>query len=477
MKYYLLIALSLAILILWPLHSPSTWYPMHDSTHLTRLSLLTETINSGQFPPIWAEGINQGYGYPLFHFYAPLFHLLSYLIHSLGFNLVVSLKLALLLSSFLGAWGMLKWAGVVGAVAFILSPYTALNLYVRGAYSEYLALMLLPWVFLSLERLTTRKQVIVASFILSLFFLSHNLVPILATPLILVWTLFHHRSHVKKLFLTGLLTFGLTAWFLLPVLFERGFTLTDVIAKTTDYSLHFVRPAQIWNSVWGFGGSAPGVEDGLSFKLGKLQLLLAAIGLLIALKKRALSGLLIAGSVLFYLCLATPLSRPLWDKLPVLQMVQFPWRSLGVASVLLSWLAGYAVGNIRPRFLRLLTSIFLIGVLLALNLKYFTPQTLIDPPSPERDIAPVVPEYMPRWMATPPHSPAGVNERAYYPTWKVLVDGHRVPTSVNESGILVYPNPTNSQNIELIQSHTPLQKFAYTLTIITIILTLIYAKL
>ncbi len=483
MKYYLLIALTLALLILWPLHAPSTWYPMHDSTHLTRLNLITDTINSGQFPPIWAEGINNGYGYPLFHFYAPLFHFLSYAIHVLGFGLATSLKLALLLATLAGAWGMLKWAGrrgrlagTLASAAFILSPYGALNLYVRGAYSEYLSLMLLPWVFLSLEYLNTRKQVIIAAIMLSLFFLSHNLVPILATPLIIIWALANNPTRLKNLFLTALLAFGLTAWFLLPVLVERSFTQTDLVAKTTNYGLHFVNPAQIWNSTWGFGGSAPGVEDGMSFKLGKLQLLLAGLGVIMAIKKRSHIGLLLGFASLFYLYLATPLSRPLWDILPVLQMVQFPWRALGVSSVLLSWLVGYAVARILPRPFRLLISVCLIGALLALNLKYFSPQSIISPPDTSRDIASVVPEYMPRWMKNVPTTPALPLERAYYPTWKVLLDGHSVPTSVDESGILTYPNPDNSTNIQLIQSHTPLQKFAYAITLFTVLLTIIYAK-
>lgn len=475
-KLVLATFILIAYLIFRPIMS-DVWYPMHDSTHLTRLALLTDTINSGQFPPIWAEEINGGYGYPLFHFYAPLFHLVSYAIHMLGFSLVASLKLTLFFSFLIGAWGMLKWAGVVGSVAFILSPYGALNLYVRGAYSEYLALMLLSWVFISLKRLTTNKQVIFAAISLSLFFLSHNLVPLLATPFILIWSILNNKSHLKNLLITAFLAFGLTAWFLLPVLFERSFTMTDAVAKTTNYALHFVNPAQIWNSVWGYGGSAPGVEDGMSFKLGKLQLLLAGIGMIMAIKKRSRTGILITLSTLFYLCLATPLSRFLWDNLPVLQMVQFPWRSLGVVSVLMAWLVGYGMSNIHFRPLRLGLAVLIITALFALNLKYFVPQTLIVPPNPARDIASVIPEYMPRWMPTPPLSPAGPLERAYYPTWKVLVDGQSVPTSANESGILIYENPTNSQNVQLIQSHTPLEKFAYALTLFTILLTIIYAKL
>ena len=36
-----------------PILGPA-WYPMHDSTHLTRLAITTDTITSGQFPPTWA---------------------------------------------------------------------------------------------------------------------------------------------------------------------------------------------------------------------------------------------------------------------------------------------------------------------------------------------------------------------------------------------------------------------------------------
>ena len=176
----------------------------------------------------------------------------------------------------------------------------------------------------------------------------------------------------------------------------------------------------------------------MSFKLGKIQILLAAVGVIIALIERSSPAMLITCATIFFVFLATPLSRFLWDGLSVLQMVQFPWRSLGLVSILMSWLAGYTVGNIRSLTLRIGFVILMITSLFALNLKYFTPQTLIAPPNPQRDIASVVPEYMPRWMPTPPLPPAGPHERAYYPTWKVLVDGRSVPTSPNESGILTY---------------------------------------
>ena len=57
------------------------------------------------------------------------------------------------------------------------------------------------------------------------------------------------------------------------------------------------------------------------------------------------------------------------------------------------------------------------------------------------------------------------------------IDGQLVPTEPSVSGLLSYPNPTQSTNIELIQSHTNLERLGYTLTILTLMALFIYAKI
>ena len=288
-----LFAIILALVILWPIRQSGAWYPMHDSTHPARVILMSWTLSSAQIPPVWAGIINGGFGYPLFHFYAPLFHSVATGLSMLYFYPTTAIKITLFISVAVGSLGAYyfakRWgrsAAIVSAVAFALSPYLASNIYVRGAFSEYLSITIIPWVLLTSERLKSWKQSLIASVLLSLFLLSHNLIPILVLPMIFIWMVYHNHLNLRWIITTFVITGLLTAWFLIPLIFERHFTQADSIARTTTYSLHFVTPGQIWNSTWGFGGSALGVEDGMSFKVGKIQIILGLAGVIFALFKK-----------------------------------------------------------------------------------------------------------------------------------------------------------------------------------------------
>ena len=467
-KMMLFITLCFALLITSQMfHIP--WYTMHDSTHPSRLLLLKTTIADGQFPAIWAKEINHGYGYPLFHFYAPLYHYTAALF-SLFTSDAIALKLSIFLYIFIGLIGIWKisarWgkmASTLAVASFGLSPYIALDLYVRGAYAEFVSLCLLPWVIYTLSRLQSVRSTVPASLATSLFLLSHNLTPIIFAPILITYLLYL-KPPIKIFSQYLLLTFLLSAWFIGPLILERHFTQADKIAQTTQYSLHFVEPWQIWNSTWGYGGSAPGVEDGISFKLGKIQLILGLLGFVSALIKHHKAGILLALSALFMLLLSTSYTSWLWDHLPLLPIVQFPWRTLGVAAVLLSLLSAYFASSLRGHAIQLLFCSILSIAMIVLNYKYFVPQQAANYPTNVVDIALVVPEYLPQWMPNFPSSQS-TGDLAYYPTWKVTQNGINLKTYPDQNGILRYeatPNTTPT----IAQTHTQVERLSYLLTII-----------
>lgn len=495
-KFFTSIVLVLLVtLISRPLFS-SLFFPVHDATHLTRIALMRESIDSGQFPPLWADRANNGYGYPLFHFYAPLFHLAATSLSYLTFgNTLLALKLTLLLSSLLGAAGLYLLArrqtsvqsrlpAYLATTAFLFSPYLAVNLYVRGAFSEYLALMLLPWLFLTWLRLSTPKSKLVAALVLAAFVLSHNLIPMLVLPLWFLWLIITQRQQLPSLILPLTLAFGLSAWFTLPLLFERNFTLAEEIAQTTDYQLHFVEPWQIWNSTWGFGGSAPGVEDGMSFKLGKLQLILAGLSTLLLLIGRRFARLVWALMTLFFLYLATPAATWLWQTLPLLPLVQFPWRALGPAAFALALLAAFALASLRFAPLRFLLGWSLVVALITLNLKYFAVNRY-ELTRDNLDVVAVVPEYRPRWLTSLPSTeakslPATVTgpatlelERAYYPTWRATLGQEPVTLRPSAKGLLELDIPAGEHSLTLWHSRTTLEYLGYLLTLLSLGYTLV----
>lgn len=473
----IIFSLVFTFLILFPIHQSGVWYPMHDSTHVARVLLMKITILGGQIPPIWAGSINGGLGYPLFHFYAPLFHTIATAL-SFPFSPITSaLKLTLFLSIFTGIFGSMyfvkRWgrlAAVVSGAAFALAPYTAVNLYVRGAFSEYLSLALLPWVLVVTEKISSWRKMVAAGVFLSLFVLSHNLIPLVALPMVLVWMIYQNRSRLKLVAGAIILSLALSAWFVLPLMLERGFTAADDVARTTSYAQHFVEPWQLWNSTWGFGGSSVGVEDGMSFKLGKIQIILGIVGIIYALWQKKKSLIILAFFLLISVFLTIPASKFVWDRLSVLQIVQFPWRNLGLITVFLSLFSGFAISRARNRVLRFTLACLVIALLFWTNYKYFAPQSTFESSDSISDIASVIPEYAPIWLshANPYVEGSTILPYAYYPTWEVRIDGKAVQSYPSVEGELAFYNPEHSSNFTFHQGHTGLEKFAAIISLVSL---------
>jgi uncharacterized membrane protein len=531
---YLTTAIILGLAAIWPISKTGSWYPMHDSTHLARILLIREAWDSGQFPAIWASHINSGLGYPLFHFYAPLFHTLSTFLLGLTSVPTTALKLSIWLTASLGAYGVMRLVGrwgrvaaIVAGLAFALSPYMAVSLYVRGSFSEYLSLALLPCVFLLTEKIKGVRGVVCAALSLTLFILSHNLIPILALPMIVVWMVYHNYKSPKLLLGSIVLAIAASAWFVVPLLFERDFTIADQVARTTSYSLHFVEPWQMWNSVWGYGGSAPGVEDGMSFKLGKIQIILGLLGVGIALVKKNRSLSLMSLFLAVSVWLTTSYSKFLWDMSSTLQIVQFPWRALGLIALYLAIFTGYFVSRISFRPFRLLAGLVIVISLIFLNHKYFAPQTIftttVDQPDFSLDelddISKVVPEFQPKWLkldgvelpedrsvfiylpdsvdfAQDSEMLSGAGPKqgyhydlvastsaqvsfgaAYYPTWKGEIDHTKVLLEPDEHGLVSLTIPAGQHSIDIYQSHTRLEDITLAISTITLALMIgLYVK-
>lgn len=477
------------------------FFDVHDPTHIGRVVLLWESLKSGQIPALWASSANHGFGYPLFHFYAPAFYYLVLFFKIFSPTYLTALKISVLFLSYLGTLGMYRltsrWGrgvALISAVSFALVPYRAITLYVRGSYAEFMAIMLLPWVLLSFMHLKNRRGQLSASLLTSLFVLSHNLIPLIAFPFIAVWALVQNKQNLKRLILPFLFTLTLTAFYSLPIIFERDFVQLGSTALSTEYQDHFVTLGQLWNSTWGFGGSAPGLEDGISFKLGKLHIILAIIGsylLYNKAKKRFLLWFMISLTAISAFMM-TQYSESFWDMITPLQYVQFPWRYMALATFGLSFLAGFSVSISKNKFIKFIYLFLVSCYLLLLNLKYFAPQELkthsdSDFASEEYlsdAVAQKVPEYLPVDMssfptryATPVPDTVDLDgpsaytlDLAYYPTWEIKVDGESVDYFEIGDGLVGINLTAGPHTIEYSQSHTDLGNIASIISLISLVI-------
>ncbi|OGE06147.1 hypothetical protein A2W70_05375 [Candidatus Curtissbacteria bacterium RIFCSPLOWO2_02_41_11] len=408
----ILVILLASIVISLPLLKPGL-YVIHDDQQIARLFLFDEALKSGQFPVRWVDGLGFGFGYPLFVFYPPFVYMLGELFHLIGSGFINSIKLVFFASIIASGFAMYilakefwdKYSAVVASVFYLLVPYRALDIYVRGALSESFSFVWLPLILWSLYRLKRTEKafyIYISAIFLALLMVTHNLIFLpfmLILPVYLLFLIW--KAENKKLFIVNCLSsivysFGLSAFFWLPALLEKKYTIVDqlLLVNLANYNIHFIYPQQLWNWPWGFGGSAAGLTDGISFKIGKLHVFTSiaasvlAIAHLIRLKLSGANGspaeaLAKAGqlSIVFFVLflfsafMTTFYSKPIWDLIPPLAYTQFPWRFLIFTSLFSSILAGALVYLLRLPILRLIASLILVVLLAIPNFKLFKPQT------------------------------------------------------------------------------------------------------
>lgn len=328
---------------------------------LFRLYELLANLRAGVFPARWMPDAAYGLGYPFFNYYAALPYYLAAAFKAYGLSYIASLKAVQGLGFLLAGLALYGWArhalknpagATLAAIAYTFAPFHMVNVYVRGdSLSEFWAFVFYPlilWAVLrTAERPTPGRAALLAVAYAGLL-LTHNISALIFTPFIILYALINLSlgpspereggRGVRALAITAGLLWGLAlaAWFWLPALMESNDVQLGVVTTGYfNYAEHFrgadlVQPSLIFN--YDTGG------PGTPFAMGLVQAVLTVLGalaLITHLLRRRADGqalFILIGLVLSTLMI-TPLSRPLWDHLPLLPFVQFPWRFLSVQAL------------------------------------------------------------------------------------------------------------------------------------------------
>jgi hypothetical protein len=336
--------------------------------HVYRLVELERAVRHGVLFPRWLPDLGYGFGFPLFNYYAPLSYYLLLGPRLLGFAVPAALQIGYALALITLGLGLYLWAralfgtvaGLVAAFAAVYAPYLLYDALHRGVLAELWGLAFLALGLAALHAHVaqrSRRSFLWLALAYAALILTHNILALIGSALLFAYAVFllagpraaeGGQSPIRlaaQPFLPLFLGLVLSAFFWLPALLERDLVQIEQLYGPANffYGNNFLAPAGV--VALPRAADPAQVNPSLDFGLGLPQLLLAAAAFVPGAAPASATGarrhrLLLALATLLLLFMALPASSFLWDRLPLLYFVQFPWRFLGPASLLLAVLAG-----------------------------------------------------------------------------------------------------------------------------------------
>lgn len=354
----------------------------HDQYfHLMRIEGIRAGLESGMFPVRIQPGWLSGHGYASSVFYGDLFLYFPALLRYFGVSVQAAYKCYVVLINALTVgisyytFGKMSrpHIGLCCAALYSLNIYRLTCIYTRGAVGEYTAMTFMPLVLYGLWKLYTMPEDSKAhkdSWIpitagCTGIFLSHMISTEITAVFIALSAVLCGRRVLRKrtLLVTGkavLATVLLNLWFLVPFL-DYMVSGTYVINDADQYSSYHIEQtgvsaAQLFmNDYTVFGHStlaSEGLASEMPLTVGIALMLVPAGWFLMCTRRRegAEGGRKAEFLAVFFSCLslwmATSLFPYTWlaDKMPFLELpiasVQYLWRNLSAAALMLCWLFG-----------------------------------------------------------------------------------------------------------------------------------------
>ncbi len=376
-----------------------------------------EQFFAGQAYPRWLEFSNFGFGNATFVFYPPLCMVATLPFRALGMGLVGSLIASMALAMVVFAGGLYRYGdrhfprsiAILVAALGVLAPYFLVDIYQRGSLGEVWAIAMLPWITLATENLVERvnreplpsvaaevnpdrdhdlnngvdnnldtlwesptswrERLKTGTALLNRpslqLILSYSLLVLSHLPTLLIFTLVwlpfpawiaapsRRRTALISSYAAVFLSFGLTAYFLMPVVLDGGSVQLGALYSSPDYlPQHRLMLSGIWQL------NLQLTEHWFDRGLIRLWLLLLAVTLAAAIASGVFTWgqrwwgtlskppqLRLQGYWLFAsavgLLMTTDLLSWLYESTYILQGIQFSWRWLALPCVYVPLLLGY----------------------------------------------------------------------------------------------------------------------------------------
>lgn len=324
-------------------------------------------LRRGTLDPAWTTSAAWNAGEPRFLFYPPLSWMLGAalsLLLPLSATALVFTWLALLASGLAMYWLARSYvsalASLLAGALYLANPYMLFTGFERTAYAELLAAAWFP--LLLLAALRRKPSILGLAVSLSLLWLTNAPAAVIGTYTIIVIAVVRIalvlrartdiagelRSLLARYAAGGLLGLALPAFYLLPAAYERR----DIqVAMAIIPNMRFQD-----NFLFGHTGDGPHdqvLHTASILAVGLLTATLAALlGAWFANRRRNRSSASSALPILALLTaliafLLTPLSTPIWQHLPELAFLQFPWRLLSLLGAILAFALALAFQRLQ----------------------------------------------------------------------------------------------------------------------------------
>ena len=352
----------IGLILVAPLLQSSPLCTDDGSLHLYRTVALDRAIGDGLLYPRWFPDLAYGYGFPFFNYREPLGYYAVESFHLIGLSFPLALNMVLAFSVIASGLTVTLWvgdifdqrAGFIAGIVYMAAPYTLIGSLTRANLPEVIAMALMPlimWAFRRFMIFAGRRHFALAVLSYAALLLTHNISSLIFTPVLVAYCLLliasAKRPVAPSLFRSiaaMLIALAMTSFFWLPALAEGNYAQLYLTYSTrgNDYHFNFLSFGELFG---GPGSSDPALlNPPLQIIFGWAQIALAALGIFairrVQSREQRVHIIAALVALIGFIFMALPISQVLWDNLPLIRFVQFPWRFVGRALLPAALLAG-----------------------------------------------------------------------------------------------------------------------------------------